>query len=376
MRVIIDQLKKRFVSRWIIAFIFIFWVSVQLFLLSRGVKTGVDSEVYISNARSILAGDTITGIDFWHIGYSYFLASIFWIGGNLLTVILSQIILSGLALIALFSLAYKLSGDKRVAVIASLLFVGWFKIHEWNTFIYSESLFTSCVLISLAILNRCTKPWHYLVCLPLFCFTFLIRPTGVGLLAGLVAYVLYELDARLEFSKKWFYIGATGVVVLFAYVLQLELTDYVNSILESYSKAEIIYPNIKLWITVPDDLWLPAESTAPYMKLLSFAWHNPLYFVKLFSLKFLLFFANLKPYFSWLHNLFIILILFPSYYFAVHGFKQLRSCGERYFMLVFIFFQALTVACTSENWDGRFLIPVLPMIFVLAGIGLNNRLRA
>lgn len=86
--------------------------------------------------------------------------------------------------------------------------------------------------------------------------------------------------------------------------------------------------------------------------------------------------GNVKPYFSILHNTLIVLVLYPLYYFAVKGFLQFPvDRKEHIFISTYFIAQALTVALSSENWDGRFLIPVLPFVFMLSAIGLTPLIK-
>ncbi len=86
-------------------------------------------------------------------------------------------------------------------------------------------------------------------------------------------------------------------------------------------------------------------------------------------LKGLLFIGNVKPYYSWLHNAHIAVFLYPVYTAAAYGFWHLEKVKLKLVTGSFIAFQFLTVCFTSVNWDGRFLLPVLPLVFNLAGHG-------
>jgi len=146
--------------------------------------------------------------------------------------------------------------------------------------------------------------------------------------------------------------------------------------IESYSKAELIYPNISLGLQLPVDLIIPSDEHAPLTCLLMFMYSNPVYFLKITSLKLLLFLGNIKPYFSRAHNALIIGFLFPLYFFALKGFQYFMAHRkEHYFMAGFIIMQTAIVSLTSENWDGRFLIPVLPFVFMLSAVGINRWLQ-
>jgi hypothetical protein len=92
---------------------------------------------------------------------------------------------------------------------------------------------------------------------------------------------------------------------------------------------------------------------------------------KITTVKALLFLAHVKPYYSFLHNAFIVCFLLPVYFFAIRGVRHILENKMRVLLFVFIGFQVVTVSLTSENWDGRFLLPVLPWVFIVSALGIS-----
>jgi hypothetical protein len=354
-------------NRTLFVFLSLLWLLIQAFLFIRfGARTSVDSELYLTDAANLLYGQLPEGRSIWYVSYSAFLAFIFFCGGNSIIVVFVQIFLSGVATLCLYQLALEVYGKRNVAILAVLFYLLWIKIHEWNTFLYTESLFTSCSIISFVVLVKSKNAWHYLAASLLLLFTFFIRPTGFALVVGLLCYWVFSL--RREYLKRILalaFIGALGAVVLLVGMLEN------FPLIDSYSKAEIIYPNITLGIEVPLNLYIPHADQSTLVRMFLFAINNPIYFLKLFSLKLFLFLGNVKPYFSIFHNTVIVLILYPMYFFAAKGFLKFPAHRkEKYFVAGFVITQTLTVALTSENWDGRFLVPLLPFVFLLAANGI------
>ncbi|MFM9841184.1 MAG: hypothetical protein ACKVOQ_23170 [Cyclobacteriaceae bacterium] len=355
-------------NRTLFVSLFLLWLLIQAVIFIRfGARTSVDSELYLTDAMNLLHGQLPEGRSIWYISYSAFLALIFFFGGNNIAVVFVQILLSGVATFYLYQIVMEMYSKRNVAILAVLFYLLWIKIHEWNTFLYTESLFTSCSIISFAVLVKSKNAWHYLVASLLVLFTFFIRPTGFALMIGLLGYGLSSLKKEnLKRVIPLGFIGAMGVVVLLIGMLES------FTLIESYAKAEIIYPNITLGMEVPSDLYIPKTDHSTLVRVFLFAFYNPVYFLKLFSLKLFLFLGNVKPYFSVFHNTVIVLILYPLYFFAVKGFLKFPAHRkEKYFVAGFVMAQALTVALTSENWDGRFLVPLLPFVFLLAAGGAD-----
>lgn len=347
------------------------WVLVQMVLfLKSGVKISVDSPLYISGAMDWMGGNLPNGRNIWYSSYSAFIAGVFWFGGDAKAVVVIQLLFSGIAAGCLYALAIEWF-DRTSAILVVLFYSLWIPLQEWNTFVYTESLFTSCCIISLAALTKSKNTWQYVLSTGLILFTFFLRPTGFAFAVGLICYFLYSIGSRSSKIKRAVFIVLT---LLSAVVLSLMLKDY--TLIESYSKAEIIYPNISLGLEVPTNLYIPAQDHSTLVRVIQFAFYNPVYFMKLVGLKLLLFIGNVKPYFSWLHNMLIVVFVYPLYWFAMKGFIHFpKPRKEKYFIAGFVIVQALAVALTTENWDGRFLIPILPFIFLLAAWGLVKAVK-
>lgn len=272
-----------------------------------------------------------------------------------------QILLSCLSAFCIYLSAKEINRSNLAGILSVLLYIGWIPIHEWDTFIYTESLFTSFCILSFTALLFSRNRWHFMLTALLFLFTFFIRPAGFSLAIALTAYLIASIP------RKWF-----TFIIPFAGVLTLAVILIGNEIFHSYdpipayASAEIIYPKITLDVKAPADLTIP-ETGTPLQKVFFFALYNPFYFIKLFVIKVALFYGNVKPYYSLIHNVVIVLFLYPIYYFAWKGLRRTEEFKkEKFFLASFILANGLIVGLTTENWDGRFLVPLLPFIFILA----------
>lgn len=356
-------------SKPVVLLLILLWLTINLLLLGYlGIRTGSDTQVYEAMARSLLQGDLPKGRLLWYSSYIALLAVIFKLGGDFVWVVGIQILLTGVAAIFLAQAVRKISGDTRIAFATVLLYLAWIKIHQWNIFIYTESLFTSLAVISFGAFVLSRRPWQYVLSVLLILLTFFTRPAGFSFLSGWLVYGLVALPLRQ--SLKW----PVVVALLSAGLLLLNfmLKDFV--LVESYARGEIIYPDITLGLQPPVNIIIPGDAYSPLVRLGLFVWHQPVYFIKISLIKLLLFFANAKPYFSLLHNALIVLLLYPLYFFAVIGYRRFPSRQLKYFILGFIGSQATTVMLTTNDWDGRFMVPVLPFIFILSAVGIVQQL--
>jgi hypothetical protein len=151
-------------------------------------------------------------------------------------------------------------------------------------------------------------------------------------------------------------------------------------IIENYTVGEVIYgvgsyegeSSIEgLTITPPDNLHV-MDSPTPIVKVASFILQNPWYWSKLFGLKVYYLLSHTRPFWSGTHNWYSILILVPSYILFLRALVgKTLDVRVKLFSTVFLLIHIISVGVTSEDWDGRFLIPMLPVIFVFSGAGLN-----
>ncbi|MFH6982054.1 glycosyltransferase family 39 protein [Marinoscillum luteum] len=346
------------------------WLLAQLIAyLLFGIQTPVDTKEYMTDALSIRSGEWPSDHTFWYSGYSSLLALIHWFGAPYEAIIWIQLIASALAAAALYHLA-QLWGGESSAFIATLLYIGWLEIHQWTMILYTDSLFTSLIILSVYAIYFSHHRLQYLGAFVLILLTAFIRPVGALFLAALLSALFFH--PRVKTTPVPYRIGI-GLIVLvgFLFLLNFILQDYVSSFINSYSQAEIIYPGRTI-LTPPKSLEIPDTDLQPLVRLVSFMVYNPLYFLQLSLMKGLLYLGHVKPYFSIIHNLIIVLSLYPIYYFSIRGWKSVEMNPLKAFITIFISSQVLMVSFTSENWDGRFLLPVLPWIFLLASIGLSR----
>ena len=84
------------------------------------------------------------------------------------------------------------------------------------------------------------------------------------------------------------------------------------------------------------------------------------------------FLARVRPYYSEIHNLYIIIFNIIYYSFAIIGFVKINSKKTMgvIFMYNLIFFFILTTGLTYADWDSRFSLYIIPLFFIFAGSGM------
>ena len=93
---------------------------------------------------------------------------------------------------------------------------------------------------------------------------------------------------------------------------------------------------------------------------------NLKYWIILFCAKVFFFLLHIRPYWSLEHNIFNLVILIPMYYYSFRYLISNSISKEiRVFSIFFFLTHILSIGITTVDWDGRFLMPLLPMIFIL-----------
>jgi len=289
-------------------------------------------------------------------------------------IVLGQIVISGLAAVALYSGVQQLARGRRgAAVLAVGLFILWPDVQQFNCYLLTESLFSSLSVFSFWALVRVRGgDWRAGAVLAFFLLlTALVRPNGFVVaaaagVAGLAA--LYTARQRIF----WLLVGA-GVLVapLVVWWLNYQLVSFF--IVETYVRGELMFAT-PVWAIHPSTpLVLPPDGIGQMSRVLYFAAHNPGFLLRLMAGKLLVFFSSIKPYYSLAHKLMSVLVLWPLYYLAVRGARRATVwLPARAFLVAVPLLQAAIVMLTVDDYDVRFLAPVLPFVFALAALQVSS----
>lgn len=289
-------------------------------------------------------------------------------------IVLGQICISGLAAAALYGGVRRLAGGRRgAAALATGLFVVWPDVQQFNCYLLTESLFISLSVFSFWALVRVRgggwRAWAVLViCLLL---TALVRPNGFVVAAAAGVAGLTALHAARQ-RLFWLLIGA-GVLAapLVVWWLNYQLVSFF--IVETYVRGELMFAT-PVWAIHPSvPLLLPPAGIGQMSRVLYFAAHNPGFLLRLMLGKFLVFFSSIKPYYSLAHKAMSVLVLWPLYYLAVRGTRRPAAwLPARAFLAAVPLLQAAIVMLTVDDYDVRFLAPVLPFVFALAALSMSR----
>ena len=360
-------------KNFIKALLVVAWVIVQIyFFQTLGVKVVYDSHRYIRAAEHILTTFTLpTGHDARYAGYSLFLACILGMGGSLNTVIGCQVLLAGVAGWAFYVTAKQLLRQEIPALLAASGMVFFVELSQWNMYILTESLFISTGIFSFYFLIRLQKWWHFCVYLPLLLFIATIRPNGFIFSVATISYLFVKLWQQYTSYRSTFIIGAGFLLGIILITINNYLL-FTFQITEVYQRGDIIFGYRGLLVK-PATAPTFTSATSSFGKITWYLLNNPEYFLKAGALKLFYFFTHIKPYYTWVHNSFSVVFLLPVYCLAFRV-RNLNNATLAFIGCV-VGLQAAMVFFTTEDWDGRFLMPVLPFIFLLSAAGTTFKFK-
>jgi hypothetical protein len=357
-----------FLDRYFISISIGIWVVEMLFLASwLGVKQGPDSFFFLTIAQKSQFGDPYVDHHYvWYQSYIFLLSIFQRTSLELYGMVGLQVLVASSTLFVVHDLAKQVSAHPLAPKLALFLYVIWVKSHMWHFYIYTDSLFTSCSLWCLWFLCRSKSPLSQISIFPLLIFTCFLRPTGI------VWIPMFCLAWLPSFKRiKWGYATAIGIGAILALLWTIQMLPTFE-LLDSYKKGEIVYCYPAWNQLPPSSLVVPAGNGNSILPLAGFVFQNPLFFLKITMLKALAFLGHVKPFYSWYHNLLIVLFLFPAYYFFLVGLPHWKEKRTRYLLLFWIVFHIGIVSLTAEDWDGRFILPLLPIVWIGAAIGKEN----
>ena len=363
------------------------WLSVQVSLFffgprpsevtpHFGVRFGNDSKRFLEGAESLLNGLLPAGKAIRYLGYDCFVATFLGSGLGLFGVVLAQVLLTSVAAYCLYRLACRLF-DHRTGLLGAFLYIGYAEIHIWNFYILAESLFVSMVIISLYLVVTWRGWWRVTIAALVILFSSTIRPNGVILALPVGMYVLYSL---FKARRHYVFLGAVGVFLV-SVPIAIKLINAMlvyTPVLKYYARGTVIVNHqpsaLMMTGVLPEHL---THIKNPLLGILFFIAAKPVYFLQLAGMKLWYFFLHIRPFYSDFHNYISLLVLVPSYALALVGMFSRCEYPSGMILLVSVcIFQSLVVAMTFADWDGRFLLVVLPIIFVFAARGAWSALDA
>jgi len=249
------------------------------------------------------------------------------------------------------------------------------EIPRWNAFVLTDSLYISALVFAVwsahcAAESRLRNWRHVAFGVVALAAVALIRPEG-WLVAWLA--VAYWLRARGRLS-----IVTTAAILAACGWFFLSTSRLIGTLgggwpTQSILQGQTIWGYAGWRVAMPPAAVRVGQSETAMA--LRYAAAHPLATATLLVARVAVLFGEVRPFYSRLHNLVIVVWLLPVYAFGVRGWWLLRDHPLARFCLAVIAMHAGLVAISHADSDGRFLAHLMPLIDVFAAVGVADLLR-
>lgn len=382
------EVSKIFLNKKIIKYIFLVAIMFRFIYLNYmnwkygyfttgipGVQYWLDSERYLLGAESILNGTSIIGRGNQYFGYMIFIALIKFIGLPLEFVLIFQIIISIIAAFTLFNLAKYITGNSISGYVAISLYMLNPFINTWHTFILTESLYSSCVIFSCWAFYKVLKFRSYkyiIIFIIILLSTIFIRPNGWIFLPIFICFFIFysKLKRKVKISSV--------IIIFFSFIIlansipTLQKAINVTTPIELMKKGEVIWGHPELRTEMPKEEIKNQENWSQGYKYII---KHPFACSKLAFLRVGNMFIQVRSHHSTIYKAHILLWIIPAYFLAFLGIIKYRKSMIMRIFLAVIAGHAFIVALTYATHESRFLIYILPLIYLLSGCGFISVLQ-
>ena len=363
---------------WIISIISYFFLDdfVKAGNLEDGVKLGNDSYFYLRESKNILNGEASI-LDYKSkFGYILFLIPFLYFDLPLICVVFLQILLTAISAWCLFKITSKYF-CKLSGIICVALFLFYFPLQIRNFYILTEMLFIDISIILIYLLSYFKKAYLPLIFL-LIAALISIRPNGILFLFS----ILISFFIFLYKYKKYLYLLGFLVVSI---ILIFPIINLLNSYMADLNLINSLNSRGIIWGWSFEHNQICENTGVPCLgiefinnnyqnnifDILRFISINFIEFFKIFFLKAFWLIIRARPYYSDLHNYYILFFDLILYIGLIYGLiKRPKNNLSVNVILFFIFFSICLVGLTFADWSGRFSLYFLPLIMIFSSYGI------
>jgi len=366
--------------KYLLTLPYIIWLSIIFFYISNSelikagelnglIKYGSDSYSYIRDAQSFLKLD-FSNLHTSKLSYIFLITAVLFFKFSLNLIVLLQFITTIISSFLLYLICKKLF-SKWVGLICLFFFLTYLPIQLRNFYILTEILFInlSIILIYLYFFRQNNK---ILICL-IFLFLLFLRPQSFLILLSLFFTIIIFKNFKVIYSLfvKFFLFFIS--FFLFIFFLNIGIQDYelINSLSKgviwgySFDTNSICKKECIKGFTDPNIY------SNDILGLLIYVKDNFLILLKVSIFKILLFFTGWRPYYSSLHNIYLISFHLPiCILFCIYFFKFKKLSSFETFSISYITLSVLFISFTFVDWSGRFIMYIIPFMMIYASKSL------
>jgi Dolichyl-phosphate-mannose-protein mannosyltransferase len=351
------------------------WLIMQLIMLySFGIVTKIEAVKYTAEAGYLLEHGHFSEPKyiFYSLTILVIAVSLKLTGGYKLAVLI-QLLLNGLATAALYKTTVQLSQqNKTTAYIATALFISFFPIQQWNTYLYTESVFISVTIGLLYVIVK-TRQRTLLSALKILlaaALCVLSRPFGLLFIPPVLIYLVWHASKRFRWVMFAVLIaGCTGMYAMLNYAFKgggdmNAMKPFIEEHIICFNPTNLSQKDLVL-----------LNSGNPVNDIFYYIVHNPARFLGLAARRLLSFFNFYRGAYSAIHNLYLIASMILVYGFALAGLQKFIRAANFYpglYILSLLVIYPLATTLQCDDYHSRFTIVIFPYLIILAAFGIEN----
>ena len=371
----IAYIKKNCLKYSVAVILFLYAAVFLLHLHLFGIGTTLEAEKYIQEAKNLVNHKGLSASRFWFYSITIFLIyvclqlKIGFTGAVILQSLLN------LAVILFFHTSLKLlfRPFSILPLLIACTAVIFSPYSSWNVFLFTESVFYSCILllVSTIIRHAITKNKSGILFIILaLLLTILARPLGILFMPGVLCY-LY-LIARKTIKLLIIPAAIIGVGALL-FITNIIFTSTANVPITLSAREGCVVCGIIPSTSPALDL---SNTGTPVQQLYYYISHNFSLFISLAMARLEAFFFMTRPWYSNLHNIFLLLFIVPLYILSLAGLAGKKEKTYKpifYFMLISIATFAAVIMMQCDDYHNRFILGLFPFFLIMAAKAIETR---
>lgn len=333
-----------------------------------GVKIWLDSGRYTYGAEKILSGMELEGREKQFFGYIIFLTFFKFFNIPLEYVVSFQIIIALLASFLIYTLVLQATKSEFGALFSASLFLNNPFIVQWHQYILTESLYTSFLVFCFWGFFKLYENFSFKnIAKSLFfvLITLSLRPNG-WILIPIFVWIIVN-----RYFKNYSIFILFSIFLLFAMMAalipglknQIQITTPV----ENLQKGVTVWDHPELYINMPQE---PDLDITDWTSGVKYIFKHPFASLKLGLTRIGYSLIHIRPYHSLKYQIRVLLWIIPAYFLFIIGLFFVRKNPIYKIGILIILSHLLIIFLTYVEHDSRFDIYILPVFYVLSGVGL------
>lgn len=382
------KFKKKLNYNYLIILNYIIWFSLIIFyflnseIIKAGqlnglINYGKDSILYIEKAN-LITQFQFNSIPISKLSYIFLLSIPIILNLNFSVIVILQFFTTIYSSFCLYKIGSKLF-SKETGIISMFLFLTYLPVQLRNFYLLTEILFINISIILTYLILF--KKNHKLTIIFLIIFFLFLRPQSILFLSSLgISFLTYSylIKKKNLLIKIDFFVWL--IIILFlVYFLNMITKEY--DLISSLSRGIIwgysFDSNSICSKNCVDGLKNPELFQKNLFGLIKYFLENFFILIKIFFFKITLFLTGWRPYYSNIHNTYLLLIHFIFIFSFILGLIKIKNYNYYvFFVLTYLIILSTSVGLTFADWSGRFIMNLIPFIIVVSSNGLEFTIRS